>query len=274
MITTLKKPLAFLFAFWSIVFAKAQIASDFFCCEESATDTAALQAKLTAVSTKVLENLPASEEKALRLIFRRLFNKYLRYYKQGSTLTETLLFGNYDCLSGSILFAHLLQKAGFHVIVYETNIHVFLTVLLSDGSEVLIETTDPVNGLVMSATAVAKRKEEYLRRFAAYREAETSHFRSEFQIMRTIPFEELAGLQCFNRAVAAYNRRRFALAADFLFKSQSLMNTERGMELMVLSLEGILASYELAPEKRVALLQAVEQYKTRLKHLPKLALIE
>ncbi|WP_250630472.1 hypothetical protein [Rhodoflexus caldus] len=257
--------------FWLYAFAQAQIAPEFFRCEAQSADTAQLQANLAALSDNVLKDLPESEEKRLRTIFRRIFNKYLKHYRQGSTLANVLQSGHYDCLSGTIVFAHVLRQAGFQTVVYETNIHVFLTVVLGNGVEVLIETTDPINGLVTSPTMVARRKEEYIRRFAAYREQEASHYRSEFQIMRAIPFEELAGLQCFNRAVTAYNNKQFALAADYLFQSQSLMTTERGMELMILSLEGILAHHSLTSEKQLALLDAIEQYKSKLSRLPKLA---
>lgn len=253
------------------VFAQAQIAPEFFRCEVSTTDTAQLQADLAALSANVLKDLPESEEKRLRTVFRRIFNKYLKHYRQGSTLANVLQSGHYDCLSGTIVFAHVLRQAGFSTAIYETNIHVFLTVALSNGGEVLIETTDPMNGLVTAPAMVARRKEEYVSRFSAYREQEASHYRSEFQIMRAIPFQELAGLQCFNRAVTAYNNKQFALAADYLFQSQSLMSTERGMELMVLSLEGILAHHSLTSEKQVTLLDAIEQYKSRLSRLPKLA---
>lgn len=257
--------------FWLYVFANAQISSKFFHCEEPAADTAHLQAALNTLTNSVLQELPAQEEKKLRTIFRRIFNKHLKNYKQGSTLADLLQTAHYDCLSGSILFAHVLQRAGFRVTVYETNIHVFLTVTLSNGREVMIETTDPINGLITSPALIAKRKEEYVRRFAAYREKEAAYYRSEFQIMRTIAFEELAGLQCFNRAVTAYNNQQFALAADFLFKSQSLMTTERGMELMILALEGILAHHRLTNEQRLTLLEAIESYKLQLSRLPKLA---
>ncbi|WP_448518122.1 hypothetical protein [Rhodoflexus sp.] len=259
-----------LLSFWLSIVAQAQVASDFFCCEIPAADTARLQAELNNLSAQVLKDLPEQEEKKLRTVFRRVFNKYLKNYKQGSTLADVLQSANYDCLSGTIIFAYVLRQAGFQVTVYETNIHVFLTVLLNSGKEVMIETTDPINGLILSPMVTARRKEEYTRRFAMYQEQEQTHYRSAFQIMRAIPFHELAALQCFNRAVAAYNNKEFAIAADFLFKSQSLMMTERGMELMVLALEGILSKHELTIDKQLALLDAIEFYKSRLSHLPKL----
>jgi len=250
------------------VLAQAQIASEFFCCETQSADTAQLQADLAVLSANVLKDLPQAEEKRLRAVFRRVF-KYLKHYRQGSTLTNVLQSGHYDCLSGTIVFAYVLNQAGFQTIVYETNIHVFLTVKLSNGREALIEATDPINGLLTSPIAVARRKEEYMRKFTDYQEREAAYYRSEFDIMRAIPFQELAGLQCFNRAVTAYNNKQFALAADYLFQSQSLMNTERGMELMILSLEGILAHHLLTIEKQLALLYAIEQYKSCLSTLPK-----
>jgi hypothetical protein len=267
----LRTLLLFFATFGLSVFVQAQIAPEFFRCESPLTDTSQLQADLAALSANVLKDLPEAEEKRLRTVFRRTFNKYLKHYRQGSTLANVLQSGHYDCLSGTIVFAHLLQQAGFHTTIYETNIHVFLTVTLSSKREVLIETTDPINGLVTSPVMVARRKEEYIRRFATYQEQEASHYRSAFHIMRAIPFQELADLQCFNRAVTAYNSKQFALATDYLFRSQPLMTTERGMELMVLSLEGILVHYSLESEKQLALLDAIEQYKDRLSHLPKLA---
>ncbi|MDW8210089.1 MAG: hypothetical protein RMJ44_03295 [Cytophagales bacterium] len=261
-------------AFGLYLWAGAQISSDFFACSSTGADTAYFQQKMDALAAEVLKDLPSHEEKRIKTIHRRLFARYLRDYRQGSLLTDVLQHRQYDCLSGTIVFAYLLKKAGFQPVIYETNVHIFLTTFLSDGREVLIETTDPIGGVVTSQLQVAQRKEEYRRRFSSYQEREPGYYRSEFQIMRVVPFEELAGLQCFNQAVRAYNHGLFASAAEYLFKSQPLMATERGIELMILALKGILATHSLSFEKQNALLKAMAAYEDKLKNFPRLAIEE
>lgn len=85
--------------------------------------------------------LPQMEaaDKLLHFIHSSLLKKY----REGCTrLNETLLTGNYNCVTASVLYFALARSLGLTVYGQETSIHAFCSVLI-DGQKIDVETTNP-----------------------------------------------------------------------------------------------------------------------------------
>lgn len=61
---------------------------------------------------------------------------------------DTFESGVFDCVSGSLILAGLLDYFGFDFKIVETTHHVFLEVEISD-EVVLFEVTDPLDGFII-----------------------------------------------------------------------------------------------------------------------------
>jgi hypothetical protein len=159
----------------------------------------------------------------LELLHQLIRRKYLLEYKQCSPFAATLAEGRYDCLSGSMIYAYLLDKLGFSFSAYETNYHVYLIVHLP-GTEVLIESTDSKHGLVKNQKHIDYRLREYEQKYV-----ETHSEMADWQppIHRSVSLRGLAGLQFFNRAVLEYNEKHFGEALADLQKAKLIYPCER-----------------------------------------------
>lgn len=153
-----------------------------------------------------------SESQFLFYAFQQVRQRYLHRYQPYPVFTAAFKDSTYNCLSGTALYAYVLQQIGFTVEIRETNLHAYLRVK-SVRSEYLIDATDPQNGFVSDDELLIARREFWyaaneLRQGKAYNEA--------------ISLTQLAGLQYFNEAVKAFNRRAYDTCMEYLAKTDLL----------------------------------------------------
>lgn len=149
------------------------------------------------------KRLRHSEAGFVRMLFTQMHRQVLKQFKEGTTLAEALQTGAYNCLTATTFFALLLDHFRVSYRIVETNYHVFL---LADvgGSTWLIETTDPLNGIV-------SKPEQVEARIAFYRQMPPPvsgvlrgyAYRKDY--FRVLSVQELRGLDYFNQAVGALN---------------------------------------------------------------------
>jgi len=204
-----------------------------------------------------------SDRDLLAAVFTELFDSYLYNYKALTTFTRTMENKEFDCLTGTLLFALSLEKLGFQYAIHETNNHVYLTVKTTEG-EVLIETTDRKFGFEKNKHLIAKRRKEYQRQYEQAKEQAKNVYTSFFRIERQIDLTELIGLQHFNKAVNAYNQKEYEQSINFLKQSMQLYDAERSAELMILSIKQCLQTPNLQPDKKERLLQYEDFYVHKL----------
>ena len=165
-----------------------------------------------------------SEKRFLSHLFYKVHRKFLKRYTSHTTLYELMEQGSYDCVTGSALYAMLLDALGIPYQVHEFPYHVYLTVTTSEGDTIMLESTDPQYGFVTSPT-------EQKKRFAHYSQPTTSpdaeHYQYDFTIRENISLTELAGLNYFNEAVEHYNNRDFQQATQLLRQADQLYASPR-----------------------------------------------
>ena len=200
--------------------------------------------------------------KFLRHIHRQVFKSFLKKYAPHSSLGELLTTQRYNCLSGSLLLAIVLRETGFVVNVHETTIHAYLTVALANDTEALIETTDPVNGLLLSPALIAQRKRRYVQEDLAARKQAHSSFVQENNTVQTVNYCQIAGLLFYNEAVERYNRQEYEQTVVCLQSAMAYYEAERNIWAMLKATGQLLKSHELAEGKRQSLTQLHQQYQT------------
>ncbi|WP_439481955.1 hypothetical protein [Cyclobacterium plantarum] len=168
-----------------------------------------------------------NSEKMVKNIFYRAHQKLFHRYQQFTLERDALDQGLYDCVSGSLILAALLDHFGFAYEVKETSYHVFLQVRLEDRL-VLLEVTDPREGFI----ADPDQKERYLRDFTLNPdnirtgEKKLTSFMAP-DIFRTIDLENLLGLQYFNQAIRYFNEGNPLAAYQFSITALKYHDTER-----------------------------------------------
>ncbi len=98
---------------------------------------------------KTLENaaqkklsLLSQQEAAEKLLFFLYDGVLFKYVEHSTKLNTTLLTGEYNCVTASLLYLALSQSLGLDSRGQETTLHAFVTVYI-DGNPVDVETTNP-----------------------------------------------------------------------------------------------------------------------------------
>jgi TolA-binding protein len=125
----------------------------------------------------------------------------------------------YDCVSGTALYALLLDALQINFTIQEMTYHMYLEIPVGNG-RVLIESTDPLSGLTLGAEAVAARE-------AQYRAEEIDPEVYTQPIQAQIGLTELVGLSHFNAAVHHYNQQQLVAARQHLQQAIQWYPAER-----------------------------------------------
>ena len=185
-----------------------------------------------------------SDRQFLTWMFYKVHRKYLKAYKQYSTVADMFEDGKYDCLTATSLYSLLLHDLGYEPQVIETDYHIYVMVTV-DGQHVLIESTDPINGIVFEEAEIALRVANY--------EVETpseNEYGFNQHIHASVALKKLAGLHYYNAAVTAYNKQALVQTLDLLEKSVLFYHSTRIVEFGTLLANAIAADQQLSQEMK------------------------
>jgi hypothetical protein len=208
-----------------------------------------------------------NEVQFLYHVFTRVHQSYFRKYHEHTTFANLLTDGSYNCLTGTILFSTLFDHFGIRHEIIETNYHIFIVAHTEQG-DVLIETTDPVQGFVTSSKAIEDRLKRYSNNEIQPQDETLAYYRYSFNLFNTVNQNELVGLLYYNLAVDAFNRQLLEEATSFLAQAGERYLSPRIEEFSVILL---LAVHEkaMAPDKKAQLKKMLQTI--RYKALPVMA---
>ncbi len=169
-----------------------------------------------------------SDKAFLKKVFYAGHRKHLKEYKPFHNLYSLFSTGSYNCLSGTAFYALVLEKLGYSYQVYETDYHIFLIVQTGEGEEILIESTDPLNGFVTGRQEIAERIEKIrMDSEGDLQQKSNDYYNFKLDVFRKVSLKQLAGLQYFNQAAHLYNKQQFSRAENALSKGRMLYPAER-----------------------------------------------
>ena len=175
-----------------------------------------------------------SDVNFIRYVFRKVHKKYLHQYIRYGSFNELFYSGNYNCLSGTALYAYILNDLGFEIRIFETKYHSFLTVNAQGKPELLIEATDLWNGLVEGNNQVLSRIAEYQRREGDVKFGADTLLLIQHPLLTHIQLKELAALHYFNLAVVAFNNALYSNSLCYLKKAETLYpDSQRIKDLII-----------------------------------------
>jgi hypothetical protein len=189
-----------------------------------------------------LSETKGSDLKLLRKTFNRIHGTFLKKYKAYSDFDEVFTSGQYDCLTATALFSHVLDQLTFSYNIIETNYHIFL-VVQTTGGDVLIETTDRFGGFVTGKETISQRIGNYGQNKLEVGHHDGKHlYQYSFNLCQKISPEKLVGLMYFNQAVKAYNLKEFEKSSIMLETAYSLYASSRCDELGIILIRTLVDS--------------------------------
>lgn len=163
----------------------------------------------------------------LRFLFANVHNKYLKHYQNPDSFSSIFSNRNYNCVSGTALYAYILDQLGYCISIMETRFHLFLIVELNENSRVMIETTDPFDGFIMTDESVERRISKYLskERMTLKNQRIISPPFGDQEVFQPISFKDLGGLHYYNKAVNLINKGEYAQAVPVIKKAHLLYSS-------------------------------------------------
>ena len=98
------------------------------------------------------------EDDFVEYLYYYTHRKLLKTYSEYPTIEETLVSGNYDCLTATAIYSILLNELSIEHAVVETNYHIYIIVNPDSERELLIETTDPRYGFIDDQSEISASK--------------------------------------------------------------------------------------------------------------------
>lgn len=185
----------------------------------------AVRNELYGYSEKLLRKKKRSdgELEFLKYVFKNVHQKYLKDYRVDETFTGVFNTGRYNCISGTALYACILDLLGYKSVIYETRYHIFLLVK-TDSAKILFEATDPVRGFVAGNKAVSSRVTGYLKN-ERQQLTDGGTLSAPFNandILEAVNLKELAGLHYYNIGMHLINQQNYYDAFRALKKASIL----------------------------------------------------
>ncbi|WP_109831271.1 hypothetical protein [Reichenbachiella versicolor] len=194
----------------------------------ASTDFAELIEKLEEKRLKV-----KSDESFLKYVFYAVHRKYLGEYKQYVALGE--IFDKrrqYDCVTGTALYALVLDHFGFLYEIRETDYHVYL-LAYAEGKKYMLESTDALYGITKDQEEIQARRKMIMddakkinAELAMSGVGSDEQYISEL-IDNKVTLKELSGLHYYNLALAELNNQNFSQAFTLVTKAYHLYPSER-----------------------------------------------
>ncbi|MGD1889866.1 MAG: hypothetical protein ACFB15_04605 [Cyclobacteriaceae bacterium] len=177
--------------------------------------------KLEQTVFKLKRKLRKSQsiEQFLKYFFYHIHRTYLKKYQSYATLENLMTDHKYDCVSGTALYALLLDALEIDFTVQEMTYHMYLEIPV-EGGKAFIESTDPLSGITLGAEAVAAREAQY-----QTEEVDPEVYTQPIQAQIGLP--QLVGLAHFNAAVNHYTQQQLAAARQHLKRAIQWYPAER-----------------------------------------------
>jgi hypothetical protein len=218
---------------------------------------------------KQLEKKRASlnEKEFLRLIFTRTHKTYFKKFVEFAPFNAIFEDGSYQCLTATALYALILNH--FHIShdVIETNYHIFLVARTKQG-DVLLESTDFLNGFVEDESSINQKIERYKRNTLTATNSTSVYYKYSFELFNHVDLDGLLGLLHYNQAVASFNQSKMESAVNHLTRANEFYSSPRIDEFAQLLLLSLQQS-KLDHETKRAYLKEV--FTVRQKMLPSMA---
>jgi hypothetical protein len=164
-------------------------------------------------------------------VHKKMLGEYSQYVSFDKIFEETQ---QYDCVTGTALYAIILQELGYEYEIHETDYHVYL-VAKANAKEYLFESTDPLNGFAWRTSEIKLRQEMVnktsvkINAQSAFSGVSSSNETKQapVYINNVVDLKALSGLHYYNQALKNFNEANYSLAFKLIMIAQGLHPTKR-----------------------------------------------
>ena len=151
----------------------------------------------------------------IQYLFAKTHQTFLKKYEAYASMSDVFKTGSYNCLTGTIIYALLLDHFQIPHQVIETNYHIFI-LAETKGGAILLEATDPLNGLVTKAQEIESRMRTYKSNRTIPSSSKMHYYQFNTEMFNPVSMKELRGLLFYNKAINAYNQQNLEQSIQYL----------------------------------------------------------
>ncbi|SFQ66122.1 hypothetical protein [Hymenobacter arizonensis] len=197
--------------------------------------------------------------KRVRTIFDIVHKDFLSKYEDKATFDQTISSGVYNCVSVSALYSLIFEHYRIPYAIKQKPTHVYV-VADPEGSNILVEATDPQGGYFLPDARFKKAYVEYLAEHKLVSQEEVARlgteevFKQKFQADKTISLTQLISLQYYNKGVLALTEEAPEESYQALQKVEKLFPAVETKYLLLESLRHRLSGISYSKIEEVELL--------------------
>lgn len=198
--------------------------------------------------TRVLDQHMNKDMGNVRMLNELFFTTHklmLKDYAKLANFSKTLTDGVYDCVTGTGLFAILLDRYQIPYWIVETDAHVYIKGDYK-GTAFILESTFPDHGLITGKKNIKNFESQFLPNGNLNNEdnsligvGKVSEVPASGKELNYIGLRELAGLQYYNDAIKKFYEREYndayvqLIKATYLYSSPRIIDFKSKMELLL-----------------------------------------
>lgn len=184
----------------------------------------------------------------IRYVFKAVHKEYLKKYEERILVSDLFKNGHYNCVTGTSLYTHCLNKLGIPYQVKETPNHVYL-ICDPEGNNIPIESTDPRYGYIKPGESLKSKYIKYLIDSKTIEESELDSLGREKVFLKyyysqtNINDQKLAALQYYNTGLFNLEHNDLVPAIQAFEKSYYMYPSKNTKFLLLYSYEVRMALY-------------------------------
>lgn len=206
-----------------------------------------------------------TEPKKIKFIYKYVHQEFLKMYSLHNNFSDIFEKGEYNCVSGSALYALIFEKLGIPYQIIEIPAHVYL-VAYPLTHKIRIETTDPKHGYVQFGNSYIESYVKYLleSKIISQNEMDTSTiskvFNRHYFAASGVSIKALAGIQYSNFYLYDYEENNHEEGFSEIKKAFFLNPDERTRYLLKSALAYCVTNNDYSDKKTVDALALLCRY--------------
>lgn len=217
------------------------------------------------------ETADLSEPKKVKAIYKYVHKRFLKLYRLQNCFSDIFEKGEYNCLSGSAMYAIVFHLMGIPYQIVEAPQHVYLFAY-PKTHKILVESTIPVNGYFTFSPTYVEKFANYLLEAKLISEEERSKnspgelFNKHFFASKGLSIQELASAQYCNYSIFYSEENESEKAFEEIKKAYFLIPNERNRYILYSVLSPLISNQNYKSERDVSNLNILCRFNTKNKN--------
>ena len=193
------------------------------------------------------------DTKLVKKVYKNIHTSILAKYVMRAKFSDIFSIGEYQCVSGSMLYAMVFDELGIPYEIKETSNHVYLTAFPNSHS-ITVETTNPLKGVAMFDNQFKNNYVNYLKNNKLITKGEYDStsvydlFDSYYLSPETVDLNKLAGIQYYNNAISELEEQNYVNAFHTMEKAYFLHPNKRSSYFLLFTLASAIDHISVADD--------------------------